>query len=120
MNIGQKIKTLRKKNLLTVDELAQLINKDRATIYRYERGNIKSIPYDIVNSLAKALGVSTTYFYENTDSQQNDSDLDTFSSQPLKGNNTEELKLTLISLITSSNLSQSQLEALITIIKSIK
>ena len=120
MNIGQKIKTLRKKNLLTADELAQLINKERATIYRYERGYIKSIPYDIVSSLAKALGVTVSYFYEDTDSQQNNNVLDAFTSQSLESNTNEELKLTLISLITSSNLSQSQLEALITIIKSIK
>ena len=120
MEIGQKIRTLRKKNLLTVDALAELIHKDRATIYRYERGNIKSIPYDIVNSLAKALGVTTSYFYENEDSQQNNRDIDNFSSRPLDSNAIEELKLNLIGLITSSNLTQSQLEALITIVKSIK
>ena len=120
MNIGQKIKTLRKKNLITVDELAKLINKDRATIYRYERGNIKSIPYDIVNSLAQALGVTTSYFLEDTDFQQNNKNFDAINAQLPESNTIEELKLSLISQITSSNLSQSQLEALITIVKSIK
>ena len=36
MKIGEKIKYLRNKRGISVEELAKIIGKDRATIYRYE------------------------------------------------------------------------------------
>ena len=37
MNIGQRIKIRRKELGLSADELSEKLNKDRATIYRYEK-----------------------------------------------------------------------------------
>ena len=42
MNIGQRIKMRRKELGMSVDRLAELINKNRATIYRYEKNEIEN------------------------------------------------------------------------------
>lgn len=61
MNVGKRIKELRKQRGLTADELGELIGKDRATIYRYERGDIGKMPIDILEPISKALNVSPGY-----------------------------------------------------------
>ncbi len=55
MNTGDRIKQKRIELGLTVDELAQKIGKSRATIYRYENGDIENMPTPILEPLAKAL-----------------------------------------------------------------
>lgn len=54
-NIGAKIKNRRKSLGLSVEELAKRINKNRATIYRYESSEIENLPITILEPLAKAL-----------------------------------------------------------------
>lgn len=61
MLIGQKIKDLRKKQKMSVDELASKLGKNRATIYRYERGDIESLPLEALGLLAKALNTTPAY-----------------------------------------------------------
>lgn len=63
-NIGEKIKYYRKQKNLSVDQLGVLIDKDRATIYRYENDEIKNIPYDVLFSIAKALNISVASLLE--------------------------------------------------------
>lgn len=74
MTIGQKIKDLRKRSNMTVDELAYKLGKNRATIYRYERGDIENLPLDVLEPLANALNTTPGYLMgweeENNDSKQ--------------------------------------------------
>ena len=44
MNTGDRIKQRRIELGLTADDLAQKIGKSRATIYRYENGDIENMP----------------------------------------------------------------------------
>lgn len=55
MNIGDRIKQRRSELNLTVDELAEKTGKSRATIYRYENGDIENMPTPVLEPLAKAL-----------------------------------------------------------------
>lgn len=55
MNTGDRIKQRRIELGLTADDLAQKIGKSRATIYRYENGDIENMPTPILEPLAKAL-----------------------------------------------------------------
>ena len=55
MNTGDRIKQRRLELGLTADDLAQKIGKSRATIYRYENGDIENMPTPILEPLAKAL-----------------------------------------------------------------
>ena len=55
MTIGQRIKNKRIELGLSVDELAAKLNKNRATIYRYEKDDIKDLPITVLEPLAKVL-----------------------------------------------------------------
>ena len=58
MNVGDRIKELRKEKGISVDKLAELIGKDRATVYRYESQDIEKMPTSVLEPLAKALGTT--------------------------------------------------------------
>ena len=70
MNVGDKIKSRREELNMTVDELASLINKNRATVYRYEKGDIESLPTTVLKPLAEALKTTPEYLmgWEDDDS----------------------------------------------------
>ena len=55
MNTGVRIKQRRLELGLSADDLANKIGKSRATIYRYENGDIENMPTPILEPLAKAL-----------------------------------------------------------------
>lgn len=55
MNIGENIKKRRLELGISVDELAEKISKNRATIYRYENSSIENLPTTVLEPLAKAL-----------------------------------------------------------------
>ncbi|WP_303838647.1 helix-turn-helix domain-containing protein [Ruminococcus flavefaciens] len=61
MTIGERIKKRRKELGLTVDELAERLEKNRATIYRYESNDIEKLPTTVLEPLAKALDVTPAY-----------------------------------------------------------
>lgn len=61
MTIGDRIKERRKKLDMTSDELAAKLGKSRATIYRYENGDIKNLSTTILEPLAEALYTTPAY-----------------------------------------------------------
>lgn len=61
MNVGERIKNRRQYLGMTVDELANKLGKNRATIYRYESAEIENLPLTILEPLAKALYVTPSY-----------------------------------------------------------
>lgn len=61
MTIGERIRERRKELGLSVDELAERLNKNRATIYRYESNDIEKLPTTVLEPLANALGVTPAY-----------------------------------------------------------
>lgn len=61
MKIGERIKQRRLEIGLSVDQLADIIGKNRATIYRYESNEIEKFPLDILYPLAEALRTSPAY-----------------------------------------------------------
>ena len=70
MRIGERIKQRRLELGYIADALAKLLNKNRATIYRYENGDIENMPIDVLEPLAKALNTTPAYLMGWTDSQQ--------------------------------------------------
>lgn len=54
-DIGKNIKKRRKELSMSVDDLAKKLNKSRATIYRYENGDIENLPTSILIPLADVL-----------------------------------------------------------------
>lgn len=61
MCVHKRIKCRRTELNMSVDELAQKLNKNRTTIYRYERGDIENLPLDILEPLANALETTPQY-----------------------------------------------------------
>lgn len=55
MTTGQKIRSRRIELGLSVDQLAERLGKNRATVYRYESDAIKDYPSSVLESIAKAL-----------------------------------------------------------------
>lgn len=54
MTLGENIRTRRKELGMTVDELAEKVGKNRATIYRYENDEIE-MPANLLRPIAEAL-----------------------------------------------------------------
>lgn len=61
MNVGERIKRRREELKMSADDLGELVGKNRATIYRYEKNEIENMPYSIIEKLAKVLKVSPAY-----------------------------------------------------------
>lgn len=61
MNIGERIKTRRLELNLSVDEVAEKLGKNRATIYRYENNEIENFPTTVLEPLAKVLNTTPAY-----------------------------------------------------------
>ncbi|MBQ8360263.1 MAG: helix-turn-helix domain-containing protein [Oscillospiraceae bacterium] len=61
MTIGDRIKQRRLEIGLSVDQLAEKIGKNRATVYRYESKEIEKFPIDILSPLAEALHTTPAY-----------------------------------------------------------
>lgn len=55
LTIGEKIKNRRKEIKMPVEELAEKVGLSKATIYRYEKGDIEKVDTEILASIAKAL-----------------------------------------------------------------
>lgn len=78
MNIGERIKQRRLVLGMSVDELALMVNKNRATIYRYEKGDIENLPTTVVEPLADALSTTPEFLMGWTDDPrdyENDPDI---------------------------------------------
>lgn len=67
--VGKRIKELRLQKNMTVDQLAEKVGKSRATIYRYENGEIENAPYTVLIPFADALGTTPTYLLGLDDEQ---------------------------------------------------
>lgn len=63
MTIADRIRNRRLELGLSVDDLAKRLNKNRATVYRYESNYIKSYSPDVLSALADALQTTPAYFY---------------------------------------------------------
>ena len=61
MSIGAKMRERRKFLKISADELGKKLGKDRSTIYRYENGDIESLPMEILGTIATALETTPAY-----------------------------------------------------------
>lgn len=65
--VADRIRECREAAHMGVDDLAKIIGKNRATVYRYEKGEIENYPTEVIGKLATALGVSPGYLMGWTD-----------------------------------------------------
>lgn len=67
MKIGKRIKERRMELGISSEELGKAIGKSRATIYRYENGEIEKFPLEALVPIAKALSTTPAYLMGWTD-----------------------------------------------------
>ncbi|MGY5257744.1 helix-turn-helix domain-containing protein [Lactiplantibacillus plantarum] len=58
MNVGNRMKSIRKQQGISADQLAESIGVSRSTIFRYEKGDIEKMPIEVVANVASSLHVS--------------------------------------------------------------
>lgn len=75
MTIGERIKERRVELNLSADEVAAKIGKNRATVYRYEKNNIKDMPTNVLEDLAKVLETTPSYLMGWTEDSYEELDL---------------------------------------------
>ncbi len=63
MNIGERIRALRKANKLTQGQLAAAVGRTQQEIYKWEKGTTR-VPADELPLIAKALRVPPHSFYD--------------------------------------------------------
>lgn len=73
MTIADRIRNRRLELGLSVEDLAKKLNKNRATVYRYESSYIKSYGPSVLEALARALETTPAYFYGYDESDAADS-----------------------------------------------
>lgn len=61
MNIGDRIRLRRNQLDKTLEDVGKIVGVTRATIQRYENGNIQNIPSDKIELLAKALKTTPAF-----------------------------------------------------------
>lgn len=61
MNVGNRIKKRRTELGLSVEDVAKMLNKNRATIYRYESNDIENLPLSILEPLSIILQTTPAF-----------------------------------------------------------
>ncbi len=61
MTTGERLRTLRKELGISADDVAKALDVSRATIFRYEKGDIEKVPGSKLEPLAKILHTTPAY-----------------------------------------------------------
>lgn len=61
MSIGERIKRRRLELNMSVEDLANKLGKNRATVYRYESDEIENLPIPVLEPLARALDTTPAF-----------------------------------------------------------
>lgn len=83
MTTGERMKARRKELNLSAEKIASELGVSRATIYRYEKGDIEKVPGQFLEPLAKALHTTPAYLMGWDDDPVDYDDGEIVSSIPL-------------------------------------
>lgn len=61
MTVGERIKARRKELGINAETLAEAIGASRATMYRYENGDIEKVPVQVLGPIADALNTTPAF-----------------------------------------------------------
>ena len=64
MTVGEKIRYLRTKNNMTMDDLARELGVQRSAINKYEKGIVVNLKRSTISDLCRVFGVSSSYFLD--------------------------------------------------------
>lgn len=72
IDVGNRIRSERKRNRLSMKELGSRVNLHESTISRYEQGYIQSLDIEKIEEFARALNVTPSYLMGWTDTKKRD------------------------------------------------
>ena len=61
MTMGERIRTLRKQNNMSLEELGSKLGVGRSAILKYEKGQVQNLPRVKIEKMASLFGVSPEY-----------------------------------------------------------
>lgn len=64
MTVGEKIRDLRLKNNMTMEELAALLGVQRSAVNKYEKGIVVNLKRSTIVSLCRVFSVPSSYFLD--------------------------------------------------------
>lgn len=64
MTLGEKIRTLRLENGMSMEELAHLLGVQRSAVNKYEKGIVVNLKRSTIAALARIFSVSPSYFLD--------------------------------------------------------
>ena len=99
MTIADRIRNRRIELGLSVDDLAKLLNKNRATVYRYESNYIKTYAPEVISMLADALQTTPAYFYGYEEQEDNVSDPEIRIVSGMMENLSKEQKQQIVAIV---------------------
>jgi transcriptional regulator with XRE-family HTH domain len=99
MNIGLRIRQLRKSQHLTQDKLGELVGRSQQEIYRWEKGLVR-VHVEDLGKLAVVFGVDVKAFYDETECSGDPVD---WELQAASRNMSQEARKKLIDLIWAIN-----------------
>lgn len=67
-NIRRVLKEKRQEKGLSAEKLGKIVGVDKTTIYRYEKGQIKKMPFNVLNKLADTLEINPAFISGFSDS----------------------------------------------------
>lgn len=71
MSIGKRIRKRRRELGLSADAVAEMLGRNRATVYRYESDDIEDMPINVIKDLAEILKVDPGYLMGWKDNPEN-------------------------------------------------
>lgn len=74
--LGEKLRRMRKLRKLTLDQLAVATNSSKSYIWELENKHDANPSAEKLSQIAKALGVDTDFFLDDTKSDPNEEDFD--------------------------------------------
>ena len=86
-DIGKRIRERRQELNLSVEDVAKQLNKNRTTVYRYEKGDIENLPLETLKPLADILATTPAYLIGWEDKNDNDAEDDVSDDPPMLENN---------------------------------
>ena len=73
LEIGRRIKERRQELNISAVELADMLGLSKATVHRYENGDIRNIKLPVVESMARALRANPLWIIGKSDQKEADS-----------------------------------------------
>ena len=80
-DIGKRIRNRRLELDLSVEDVAKQLNKNRTTVYRYEKGDIENLPLETLKPLAEILDTTPAYLMGWSDKTDTESKDDSISQE---------------------------------------